>query len=110
MNNIRTFSNRVINADCLAVLPRLPDASVDLVFTDPPYLVNYHDRQGRSIANDSDDAQWLKPAFAQAFRVLKPGRFCVSFYGWQKADIFMQASWPTRSAHQSSYSPRTRSQ
>ena len=80
-----------INGDCLAVLPQLPDSSVDFVPTDPPYLVNYHDRQGRSLAGDID-GEWLKPAFAQIYRVLKTGRFCVSFYGWSKVDQFF-ASW-----------------
>jgi site-specific DNA-methyltransferase (adenine-specific) len=53
--------------------------------------VGFHDRHGRSIAGDVD-GQWLKPAFAEVFRVLKRGRFCVSFYGWQKADEFL-AAW-----------------
>jgi len=87
MQHISQFINRVINADCVAALPVLPDGSVDLVLTDPPYLVGYHDRHGRSIAGDVD-GQWLKPAFAEVFRVLKPGRFCVSFYGWHKAGAF----------------------
>jgi DNA modification methylase len=88
--NIQQFNNRVFNADCLDVLPRLPKESIDFILTDPPYLVNYRDRQGRTIAND-DREGWLKPAFAEAFRVLKPGHFCVSFYGWNKVDAFMQA-------------------
>ena len=91
MPYISQFLNRVINADCLAALPQLQDGSVDFVLTDPPYLVGYHDRHGRSIANDVD-GQWLKPAFAEVFRVLKSGRFCVSFYGWHKADEFL-AAW-----------------
>jgi site-specific DNA-methyltransferase (adenine-specific) len=91
MPYISEFINRVINADCLAALPQLPDGSVDFVLTDPPYLVGFHDRHGRSIAGDVD-GQWLKPAFAEVFRVLKRGRFCVSFYGWQKADEFL-AAW-----------------
>lgn len=88
--NIQDFSNRIIHADCLDVLPRLPEAGIDFILTDPPYLVDYHDRQGRSVTNDSGE-EWLKPAFAAAFRVLKPGGFCVSFYGWPKVDAFMQA-------------------
>jgi adenine-specific DNA-methyltransferase len=54
MQNISEFSNRVINADCLAVLPQFPDGSVDFVLTDPPYLVGYRDRNGRSLAGDVD--------------------------------------------------------
>jgi adenine-specific DNA-methyltransferase len=88
--NIQQFSNRVFHADCLDVLPRLPAESIDFILTDPPYLVNYRDRQGRKLANDDGEA-WLKPAFAAAFRLLKPGGFCVSFYGWPKIDAFMQA-------------------
>jgi adenine-specific DNA-methyltransferase len=91
MHYIQNSCNRIINGDCLAVLPQLADGSVDFVLTDPPYLVNYHDRQGRSLAGD-DSSQWLKPAFAQIFRVLKPGRYCVSFYGWNKVDQFF-AAW-----------------
>ena len=42
------------------------------------------------MAND-DNARWLKPAFNQMHRVLKLGGFCVSFYGWSKTDLFMDA-------------------
>ena len=28
----------IYNGDCLDVLPRLPDNSVDLILTDPPYF------------------------------------------------------------------------
>jgi adenine-specific DNA-methyltransferase len=82
-------SNTVINGDCLAVLPTIPDASVDLVITDPPYLVSYRDRSGRSIAND-DNANVLG-AFSDLYRVLKPDTFCVSFYGWNRIDAFFRA-------------------
>ena len=91
------FRNRVINGDCVKVLQTLPPASVDFILTDPPYLINYRDRSGRSIAGDVAE-DWLKPAFSEAFRVLKPGRFCVSFYGWQKADTFLCA-WRAAGFH-----------
>lgn len=91
MKNIQSFSGRVINDDCLNVLPDFPPNSVDLVLTDPPYLVNYRDRMGRAIAGDQT-GEWLKPAFSELYRVLKPGRFCVSFYGWNRIDEFF-AAW-----------------
>ena len=31
---------RLYNEDCMEVLKRLPDNSVDLIVTDPPYLIN----------------------------------------------------------------------
>jgi site-specific DNA-methyltransferase (adenine-specific) len=83
-------TDRIIHGDCLAVLPRLPAASVDFVLTDPPYIARYVSRDGRGIANDDNDA-WLKPAFAAIYRALAPDRLCVSFYGWPHADKFVAA-------------------
>ncbi len=80
----------VIHGDCIDVMRRMPAASVDFILTDPPYLQNFHDRQGRKLQNDTDSS-WLRPAFAQACRVLKPNRFCICFYGWAKIDRFMDA-------------------
>ena len=33
------YINKIINADCLDILKQLPDKCVDLVLTDPPYLI-----------------------------------------------------------------------
>ena len=88
MDNLDRFTNRMLHGDCLQLLRCLPDECADLVLTDPPYLVRYKDRAGRSIAND-DNTRWMFPAFAEMFRVLKPNSYCVSFYGWSKADLFL---------------------
>jgi hypothetical protein len=60
------------------------------VITDPPYITRYCARDGRTVAN-GDNARWLKPAFAQMHRLLKSAAFCISFYGWNKADLFIDA-------------------
>ena len=82
--------SRIVLGDCLTVLPTLPDKAVDFVLTDPPYLVDYKDREGRRIANDRDD-RWLAPAFKQIHRILRDDAFCVSFYGWNRVDRFFSA-------------------
>jgi adenine-specific DNA-methyltransferase len=93
MQNIYSFVNRIITGDCLEIMRELPDASVDTVITDPPYLVNYQSSDGRGYQNDNpEDTSWLIPAFAQMYRVLKPDSFCVSFYGFPKAEAFL-AAW-----------------
>jgi len=62
----------IYNGDCLAVLPELPDNSVDLILTDPPYF---------KVKGEAWDNQWDKPAeflawldrvLAEFARVLKP--------------------------------------
>ncbi|MCB1055047.1 MAG: DNA methylase [Acidobacteria bacterium] len=82
---------RLINGDCIDVLRGARPERVDLVITDPPYVVNYRDRTGRRIANDNA-ADWIEPAFRQIARVLKPDGYCISFYGWNRADQFL-AAW-----------------
>lgn len=84
------LTNTILNADCLKALPMLRDGSVNFILTDPPYITRYKSRDGRRITNDDNDA-WLKPAFAEMYRVLANDSFAVSFYGWPMADRFMQA-------------------
>jgi site-specific DNA-methyltransferase (adenine-specific) len=95
----------VINGDCIEVMSNLPSASVDFILTDPPYLVNFRDRSGRNIANDDNDA-WLKPAFRQMHRVLRPDSLCISFYSWNKAD---QVTGPERLSYRRLTATRPRS-
>ncbi|MEY9363866.1 DNA modification methylase [Bradyrhizobium yuanmingense] len=87
----RQLRNTVVNGDCVGVMRRMESASVDFILTDPPYLCRYKSRDGQTVANDDRD-DWLEPAFSEMYRVLKPGSFCVSFYGWHVADKFI-AAW-----------------
>jgi site-specific DNA-methyltransferase (adenine-specific) len=82
--------NAILHGDCIEVMRRMPSETVDFILTDPPYLVRYRSRDGRKVAND-DNARWLKPSFAEMYRLLKPGSFAMSFYGWNKADLFFEA-------------------
>lgn len=91
------YVNRILQGDCNALLRRLPAGSVDLVLTDPPYGVRYHDRSGRTIANDADLGAVLG-AFTELYRVLKPDTFCVSFYGWNRVGEFFRA-WTAAGFH-----------
>ncbi|MGC2163597.1 MAG: DNA methyltransferase [Silvibacterium sp.] len=83
-------ANTVLHGDCIELMRSLPESSVDFILTDPPYLVNYKDREGRSIQNDNQ-ADWLKPAFAEAYRILKQDSFTIAFYGWTQVDRFFDA-------------------
>jgi DNA modification methylase len=81
---------QVTQGQCEEVMKGLPGSSVDFILTDPPYLVRYKDRTGRTVRND-DNASWLEPAVHEMHRVLKPGKFAVMFYAWNKVDRFMEA-------------------
>jgi len=87
---IHKMRNTVIPGDCVKIMQRMGSACVDFILTDPPYLCRYRSRTGQTIANDNRD-DWLEPAFAEMYRLLKPDSFCVSFYGWNAADKFIGA-------------------
>lgn len=73
--------NTVYCGDCVQIMSRIAAQSVECAITDPPNLVGY-----------ADSGDWVRPAFTQVYRLLKPGSFCVSFYDWRKVDIFV-AAW-----------------
>ncbi len=77
--------------DCLEVLPTLPSESIDFVLTDPPYLVGYQGRwdSDHKVIVGDDNPDWLRPAFSEIWRVMKPDTCCVSFYGWPHVDTFL---------------------
>lgn len=82
----------IYNDDCIRGMADLPNNSVEMILTDPPYLVNYKDRQGRSVANDNlNNGDWLTPAFNEMYRVLNNNSYAVVFYGWNEADKFINA-------------------
>ena len=55
-----------VNPYAIEVMKEIPDESIDLIVTDPPYLVNYQSRDGRAYQNDDpNNADWVTPAFAE---------------------------------------------
>ena len=62
--------SRFVLGNCIDVMARIPDNAIDFILTDPPYLVGFRDRFGRTIAGDKTD-EWLQPACNEMYRVLK---------------------------------------
>ena len=62
----------ILQGDCFELIKTLPDNSVDLVITSPPYadIVNYG--KNISIKKPQDYCDWLLPLFNEIHRVLKP--------------------------------------
>ena len=85
-----TFNN-IYCGDAAQILKTVQTACVDLVVTDPPYLVNYQDRAGRRVLNDNN-ASGVLPVFDELYRVLKPDSLCITFCGWTALPGF-SAAW-----------------
>src|SRR5262245_1617277 len=78
----------ILTGDCLTHLARIPEASVDLAFADPPFNIGYdydvyNDRQGRA-----DYLAWSEKWLTAVKRVLKPmGSFYVAIGDEYAAEI-----------------------
>lgn len=72
--------NKIYNEDCQEGIKRIPNASVDCILTDPPYLY----LKGQKLERPFDE----QSLFLEFARVLKPNGFVVlfgrgtSFYRW----------------------------
>lgn len=82
--------NQIYCGESKQTLKAFPEASIDLVITDPPYLCNYKDRSGRTLINDNNP-QGVLPVFDEIYRVMKEDSYCISFYGWTAIAEFSQA-------------------
>ena len=71
--------NHIHNMDCLDGLKEIPDNSVDLVLSDPPYKVSQNYGGGVDADNLVAVASILR-TFPEICRVLKQGGFFVCFY------------------------------
>ena len=87
--------NRIYNEDCLEGMKRIPDGSVDLIVTDPPYLMNYKTGRRKDkthrfndvILND-DNEQLITDYVKECYRVLKDDTAMYLFCSSNKVDFF----------------------
>ena len=85
------YINRVICGDCLEVMKNIPDKSIDLVFTDPPYGIN---KEG--IKNDESLEVYYK-CLPEIYKVLKDKSFFVTFASIGRLpDFFLNNSFKYR--------------
>ena len=77
---------KLINNDCLDVMKNIPDESIDLIITDPPYLINYKTNHRKNknhdfcktIKND-DNFSLISEYIKNCYRILKKIKLCIFF-------------------------------
>ena len=62
------------HGECLQIMQAMPDASVDLTFTSPPY---YNAREYSQYASYEAYLSFLESVFAEVYRITVDGRFLV---------------------------------
>ena len=96
-----------IKSTDLELLCSIERSSVDLVLTDPPYLISKdsgmqrlkdsgksHEKYGRKYATATDYGQWdkdytiddLQLAIEEFYRILRPGGSCIIFFDLWKIE------------------------
>lgn len=81
----------IIQGDCIELLQSLPDCSVDMVLTDPPYGINYSSNRRkdgafkRPIANDRD-LNIVHRCLPDLYRILKQDSALYMFSAGTKQD------------------------
>lgn len=75
-------TNKLIHGNALKVLKKIPDESIDLIVTDPPYFL-LNKKWDKQWEDEKEYLNWCKKWFKQCHRVLKEdGNFYV-FQDWR---------------------------
>jgi len=78
--SINSFTNKIIKGDCIEVMKKIPNSSIDLIVTDPPYNISGLSSgvvlHGRDV-NTKEFGLWdygfeVKPIVKEFKRLLKP--------------------------------------
>lgn len=85
---------KLMQGDCLELMKEIPDGSVDLVLTDPPYGMNFQSHRRKNvyakISNDSN-LDWLDKFIEECERIMKDNTAIYMFCSWHNVDKFKAA-------------------
>jgi len=94
---------RIYNMDCVKGMQRVPDATIDLVVTDPPFAIkfkakraNYHRTASRVLEgyneiSGADYYAFTSSWMSEVFRVLKESGSMYVFSGWNNLKDILNA-------------------
>lgn len=82
---------KIERENALNYIRTIPDESIDLVLTDPPYYIGYDGGKGWDSQWDSEEEylQWCEEWSKECIRVLKPERMLI-VWGTLKTDTFIK--------------------
>lgn len=85
----------IYNMDCLEGMKSIPDESIDLIVTDPPYLMNY--KTGRrkdkthkfcTTIEGDNNPNLIHDYINECYRILKNNTACYMFCNVNKVEVF----------------------
>lgn len=82
MNIIEKYRNKIINGDCLEIMKTMPDESVDLVVTSPPY--NLKNSTGNGM-KDGRGGKWKNAKLIEGYADYNDNLPHEKYVEWQRA-------------------------
>jgi site-specific DNA-methyltransferase (adenine-specific) len=87
--------NKIYQGDCLEVMKQIEDGSIDLIVTDPPYLISYktnyrNDKKHdfcSEIENDNNP-KLIKDYISECYRIMKNNTAMYMFCSFDKVEFF----------------------
>ena len=85
---------KLFHGDCLDVMKNITDESVDLIVTDPPYLMDYKSNRRvkmdkfDKIKNDINSYDLISNYFSECYRIMKSNTAIYCFCSWHNVDFF----------------------
>lgn len=89
--------HQLLQGDCLELMKQIPDNSIDLIVTDPPYLIKYktnyrkdknHDFCSEILNDDNYDC--ISNYIKECYRILKNDTAMYMFCNCDRVDFFKQ--------------------
>lgn len=95
----KTPPSQVILQDCIAGMRTLPEESVDLIVSDPPYLINYESNHRKDKTHDfcspiqnDNNPDIITDYMKECYRILKQDSACYVFCSSKTLDFFKNAA------------------
>jgi len=81
-HNIEKFLNRIICDDCLNIMKEMPDESIDLIVTSPPY--NLKNSTGNGMKENTKSGKWSGAALQKGYSHHDDNMPHEKYVEWQK--------------------------
>jgi len=116
VKSIETFTNQIINDKWENVMPQIPDNSVDIIITSPPYNVGLGSNRFKKDKYDSYDdnmpyedyLNWMDKLFTECYRTLKVGgRICINIGDGSNGSVPTHADFTIRMRDKHKFIPMT---
>lgn len=83
------MKNKILQGDCIKEMEKLPDNSIDCIWTDPPYNINYHYNNYSDNLEEDEYYKLLDNCFKEFKRLIKPNKLIFIKQFWRNMPMML---------------------